>query len=85
MKLTVAGRRANTQILTDVPLNTRVRIVEGGRGRDGAVRAALGVAADARSPRQTALPPSATWMYEPFPAPDFSLPDLYGGRARSRR
>ena len=23
-----------------------------------------------------ASPPDATWLYEPFPAPDFSLPDL---------
>ena len=28
-------------------------------------------------------PPSASWLYEPFPAPDFALPDLGAARRRS--
>ncbi|HMJ84587.1 MAG TPA: FG-GAP-like repeat-containing protein, partial [Vicinamibacterales bacterium] len=81
LKLTVNWPSGETQAFTDVPLNTRIRIVEGGE-----------MAMEALKPRSTghttlaapasALPPQATWMYEPFPAPDFSLPDA-GGVMRS--
>src|SRR4029450_5217021 len=73
-KLTVNWPSGEAQVFTDVPLNTRIRIAEGGA-----------IETEALKPRSTghttsaapapALPPSATWMYEPFPAPDFSLPD----------
>jgi Flp pilus assembly protein TadD/peroxiredoxin len=81
LKLTISWPSGKTQVFTDVPLNTRLRIVEG-----GAIEAE---AFKPRSSAQTTLPvpaqasaPRATWMYEPFPAPDFSLQDL-AGRARS--
>jgi Tfp pilus assembly protein PilF len=77
VKLTVSWPSGDTQVFTDVPLNARIRIVEGG-----------GIETDAFKPRSTGTisasapaPPSAprtTWMYEPFPAPDFSAPDLRG-------
>ena len=77
MKLTVSWPSGETQVFTDVPLNTRIRIVEGGD-----------IETEALKPRSTghttsaapapASPPRATWMYEPFPAPDFSLPDAAG-------
>ncbi|HET6960739.1 MAG TPA: FG-GAP-like repeat-containing protein [Vicinamibacterales bacterium] len=78
LKLTVSWPSGNTQVFTDVPLNARLRIVEGS-----------GIETEAFKPRSAATPtsplpapasaPRATWMYEPFPAPDFSLPDLAGG------
>ena len=76
-KLTVSWPSGDTQVFTDVPLNARVRIVEG-----------RGIETEALKPRSTATsPPSAsapasaprtTWMYEPFPAPDVAVPDLSG-------
>jgi Flp pilus assembly protein TadD/peroxiredoxin len=78
LKLTVNWPSGGTQVFTDVPLNSRIRIVE---GRD--------IETEALKPRSAgtmtssvpapASAPRATWMYEPFPAPDFSLPDLAGG------
>ena len=81
LKLTVSWPSGGTQVFTDVPLNRRIRIVEGGDIETEAF--------NPRSAGQTASPvpapasaPRATWMYEPFPAPDFSLPDL-GATPRS--
>jgi Flp pilus assembly protein TadD/peroxiredoxin len=78
LKLTVNWPSGKTQVFTDIPLNTRLRIVEGGE-----------IEAEAFKPRSAATTTSpvpapasasrATWMYEPFPAPDFSLQDLAGG------
>jgi Flp pilus assembly protein TadD len=76
--LTVNWPSGDTQVFTDVPLNARVRIIEG-----------RGIETEALKPRSTAttVPPSAsappsapptTWMYEPFPAPDVAVPDLSG-------
>jgi len=75
--LTVSWPSGDTQVFTDVPLNARVRIVEGG-----------GIETEAFKPRSTgtisssasapAVPPRTTWMYEPFPAPDLAGPDLRG-------
>ena len=76
-QLTIEWPSGASQRLTDVRLNTRLHISEGG-----------GVTAEpfvVRTPRDTTgassaqtSAPSTTWMYEPFPAPDFSLPDLSG-------
>ena len=81
VKLTVSWPSGETQAFTDVPLNTRIRIAEGG-----------GIETEAFHPRSTGTisssapaPPSAprtTWMYEPFPAPDVSVPSR-GGETRS--
>ena len=78
VKLTVDWPSGGTQVFTDVPLNTRVRIVEGGD-----------VKTEPFAPRSSGMttppiagaasPPLSTWMYEPFPAPEFSLEDLSGG------
>jgi tetratricopeptide (TPR) repeat protein len=74
-KLTINWPSGDTQVFTDVPLNARVRIVEG-----------RGIETEALKPRSTATtPPSAsapasapstTWMYEPFPAPDVAGPAI---------
>ena len=77
LKLTVSWPSGVTQVFTDVPLNTRLRIVEGseieaeGFKPQAAGKTTSSVSAPASAPR-------ATWMYEPFPAPDFSLPDAAG-------
>jgi Tfp pilus assembly protein PilF/peroxiredoxin len=80
-KLMVSWPSGGTQVFTDVPPNSRIRIVEGSDietepfNPRSAGKTTSSVPAPASAPR-------ATWMYEPFPAPDFSLPDL-GGRTRS--
>ena len=79
VKLTIAWPSGANQIITDVPLNTRVRIVEGGSTEhtpfavESAPRAASSKPAPAISAGR-----GATWLFEPFPAPDFSLQDLSG-------
>ncbi len=80
-KLTVSWPSGATQVFTDVPLDTRVQIVEDG-----------GIKTEPFKPRSTgtttnslsapASAPRATWMYEPFAAPDVSLTDA-GGATRS--
>ena len=81
VKLTVSWPSGETQVFTDVPLNGRIRIVEG-----------RGIETEAFQPRSTGTisssapapssAPRTTWMYEPFPAPDVSAPSL-GGETRS--
>ena len=77
LKLTVSWPSGGTQVFTDAPLNTRIRIVEGG-GMDTEPFKPRSTADRTLSTAAPALPPPATWMYEPFPAPDFSLPDAAG-------
>jgi len=76
-RLTIQWPSGDSQAISDAPLNTRYTIVEGGE-----------VKSEPLAPRSTgkaspaittsAAAPAATWMYEPFPAPDFSLPDTTG-------
>src|SRR5206468_2003717 len=76
-----------TQTVSGLPLNHRVWIEEG----KGAVRtepfrdrSAPSVGVDATTATGPAVPASrGTWLYEPFPAPDFTLKDL-AGQERSR-
>ena len=65
-------------MFTDVPLNTRLRIVEGGEIETEAFKPRSAAKTTSAVPAPASAP-RATWMYEPFPAPDFSLPDLAGG------
>ena len=76
-KLTVNWPSGGTQVFTDVPLNARIRIVEGGAMETAALKP-RSTAHTTPSAPAPAVPPAATWMYEPFPAPDFSLPDAAG-------
>jgi Tfp pilus assembly protein PilF/peroxiredoxin len=79
MKVTIAWPSGENQIITDVPLNTRVRIVEGGAtehtpfAMGSAPRAATAKPAPSISAGR-----GVTWLFEPFQAPDFSLQDLSG-------
>jgi Tfp pilus assembly protein PilF/peroxiredoxin len=77
VKLTVNWPSGAAQVLSDVPLNSRIRIVEGGEVKTEpfAPRSTANTSPPVPSP---ASPPNETWMYEPFPAPDFSLPDSSG-------
>jgi Tfp pilus assembly protein PilF/peroxiredoxin len=79
VKVTIAWPSGENQIITDVPLNTRVRIVEGGAtehtpfAMGSAPRAATAKPAPSISAGR-----GVTWLFEPFQAPDFSLQDLSG-------
>ena len=78
LKMTVSWPSGKTQTFTDVPLNARLRIVEGSEIETEALKPRS--AAKTTSPvLAPASAPLTTWMYEPFPAPDFSLQDLAGG------
>jgi Tfp pilus assembly protein PilF/peroxiredoxin len=74
-KLTVDWPSGRTQVFTDVPLEHRVQIEEGGEPHAEPYKALPALAVDV-TPPPAASPPSATWLFEPFPAPDFSLEDL---------
>ncbi|PYQ13662.1 MAG: hypothetical protein DMF80_14265 [Acidobacteria bacterium] len=75
IELTVEWPRGRKQVFSDVPLNHRLRIEEGGEPRPEPFRATPALPADSAVAHPTE-PPSGSWLYEPFPAPDFSLPDL---------
>ncbi len=81
LKLTVSWPSGETQVFTDVPVNRRIRIVEGGDIETEAFKPPPAEKATGAAVAQGSAP-DATWMYEPFPAPDFSLPDV-GGATRS--
>jgi tetratricopeptide (TPR) repeat protein len=78
VKLTVDWPSGTAQVFTGVPLNSRVRIVEAGELTSEPLGPRV---MDTTRPAvvRAASPPDATWMYEPFPAPDFSLQDVSGG------
>lgn len=82
--LTVEWPSGARQVFEDVPEGGRLRLVEGGtpeRARFAPKGEADGAAgASARS--GDGIAPLATWLYEPVPAPDFSLVDA-GGTPRS--
>jgi len=77
VKLTVDWPSGQTQVFTDVSPDSRLRLVEGGTIE----KETFAPAPTSNAPpvaSQTVSPPDSTWLYEPFPAPDFSLPDLQG-------
>jgi Flp pilus assembly protein TadD/peroxiredoxin len=79
--LTVEWPSGRKQVFSDIPLNHRLLIEEGNEPRPEPFRPPQASPADS-AVAEPASPPSSTWLYEPFPAPDFSLPDL-GGEPRS--
>jgi Tfp pilus assembly protein PilF/peroxiredoxin len=81
-KLRVAWPSGAEQVFDDVPLGHRVVIQEGGTLRSEPFRPVPPLRAETGGP-QAAAPLGATWLYEPVPAPDFSLPDLRSGETRS--
>ena len=77
LKLVVDWPSGKTQVFTDVPLDRRLRLEEGGELGAEPLGAAPAMAVDA-APAPRATLPGDTWLYEPVPAPGFSLPDLRG-------
>jgi Flp pilus assembly protein TadD len=75
--VTVDWPSGGTQSFTGLTLDTRVRIVEGGSPQSAPFAASSGATSSSTAALRAA-PPTATWMYEPFPAPGFSLKDDAG-------
>jgi Tfp pilus assembly protein PilF/peroxiredoxin len=76
-KLRVVWPSGREQVFDDIPIDHRVWIEEGEEPRAEPLRASPALPAETKA----ASPASAlraSWLYEPFPAPDFSLPDLRG-------
>jgi len=80
--VTVAWPSGRTQSFSDLAVNQRLTLTEGAEPR----AVALGpVTAMPPAPQlEPAQLPAASWLYEPFPAPDFELPDLQGQRRSLR-
>src|SRR5690606_74807 len=66
------------QVFEHLPVDMRYRLTEGGElEREPLRRPSAPTAAGDPPPTPTAVHlPDATWMYEPFPVPDFAMPDL---------
>jgi Tfp pilus assembly protein PilF/peroxiredoxin len=77
VRLTVEWPSGRRQVFADVPLNHRLRIEEGSEPQPEPYATLPKLAADV-TPPEPPSPPSTTWLFEPFPAPDFSLKDLRG-------
>ncbi len=83
-RLTVQWPSGVEQVFTDLPIDMRYRLTEAGglerepisRSTDGRTEGAPSSAASAAPP--AASPSGATWLHEPFPAPDFSATGLDG-------
>ena len=69
--LTVSWPSGDTQVFAGVPLNARVRIVEG-RGIETEALKPRSAGRASPSASAPAPAPPSTWMYEPFPAPDMA-------------
>jgi Tfp pilus assembly protein PilF len=77
VRLTVSWPSGRTQAFSEIPLNHRLRIEEGGEPRADPFRAPSAGPEDAKD-AVTAAPPAASWLFEPFPVPELALPDLRG-------
>jgi len=77
LRLTVDWPSGEQQVFSDVPIDRRLRLDEGGQPQAAPFHAASSLAADT-APVPHATVPAATWLFEPVPAPPFSLPDLRG-------
>jgi len=76
-KLTIDWPSGSSQVFTDLPLNARLRLVEGGT-LEWESFAAPPEKTEVKAASTPVSPPDATWLYEPFPAQEFSLPDVRG-------
>jgi tetratricopeptide (TPR) repeat protein len=77
VSLAVEWPSGRKQSFSNVALNHRLRIEEGGEPRAEPFQATRALSPDP-APLRPAAAPRASWFYEPFPAPDFSLEDLRG-------
>ncbi len=76
--VTVTWPSGAVQRFTDAKLDTRARVTEGGLLEAEPIAAASVAPATAPAAAPAVDPPDSTWLYEPFPAPPFSVPDLAG-------
>ena len=81
-KVTIRWPSGLVQTLSDLPVDHRVWIEEGSeKVRPEPMRRnppPAGAAAVQTAGPEAERPPAETWLYEPFPAPDFRLRDLEG-------
>jgi Tfp pilus assembly protein PilF/peroxiredoxin len=76
--VTVTWPAGAVQRFTDAKLDTRARLTEGGRLESEAI-APASVAPAAAPPTPAPVDPlDSSWLYEPFPAPGFSVTDVAG-------
>ena len=76
-KLAIEWPSGRSQIFEAVPASRRLRLVEGGALEEDPLLLKSPEKAASMASIAPQLP-DATWMFEPFPAPDFSLPDVTG-------
>jgi Flp pilus assembly protein TadD/peroxiredoxin len=76
--LTVRWPSGAEQRFADLAPRRHVRLVEGGQIEDEPGAASAPAAAAPAAVPSPAATPASTWLYEPFPAPPFSAPDLDG-------
>ncbi len=74
LRVTVEWPAGGKDVFTDVSPNSRLRISEGG-AMEGEPFAKAPPPKPPRAASSTASLPETTWLYEPFPAPEFSLQD----------
>jgi Tfp pilus assembly protein PilF len=79
-KLTVVWPSGREQAFTEVALNSRLRLVEGGALEPQPFAAARTEAPASPRAFPAVPPPDATWLYEPFAAPDFPALAALRGR-----
>jgi Tfp pilus assembly protein PilF/peroxiredoxin len=77
VELTVEWPDGTRQVVSDAAPDRRLHVEQGGATTTEPFRAPVAAPGGDR-PAPPAGPPQATWFFEPFPAPDFSLPDLRG-------
>ncbi len=86
LKVEILWPNGLTQTLADVPLGRRVWITEGSdsvRSKSFEQRPSSSTQVQ---PAEPSAPPTAgTWLYRPYPAPDFTLRDLDGREHASAR
>jgi Tfp pilus assembly protein PilF len=76
-RLVVEWPSGERQSFTGIGLGQRIELQEGGPPEAAPLRSAPPAAAPFPLPAAP-RPPRASWLYEPFPAPDFTLPDANG-------
>ncbi len=76
--VTVTWPSGAVQTFTDAKLDTRARLTEGGRLESEALAPASAAPATAPAAPAPVDPPDSAWLYEPFPAPAFSVSDVAG-------
>ena len=77
-RVTVTWPSGAVQTFTDARLDTRARLTEGGRLEAQPIAAASAAPATPPALPAAAAPPDSSWLYDPFPAPPFSVADVSG-------